>query len=136
MRVESRNFGRRGRLREAVRSVLATLPPVSVIVAEGPKDLAKLWFEARRGWETELVAAERWRADLLLQRERRSSESAKLRAQQLAKELLESQGYAGRRLLNHDGAEAVLLGLWAVQRRGWRDGTGGRPSSDSDPRVL
>lgn len=119
-RFESRRFPNRTKLKSGVPTILRSLPEIEVIVAEGDSRLAKVWFGFRKDWERELVQAQQWRPDVLHLRERRSGSAAKERATELATELIKSDrvGHAGK--LNHDTAEAILLGYWAVLQRGWR----------------
>lgn len=120
-RFESRNFGTRSKFRAGVPTILKTLPlAIDVVVAEGDRHLAKLWFGCRPDWETELVAAERWRAKLLWQRQRRSGSEAKDVAIELAAKIIKEDRCGWSTRLNDDTAEAILLGYWAVRERGWR----------------
>lgn len=121
IRFESRNFGNRSRLRTGVPTVVRTLPAeIEVVVAEGDARLARTWFECRKCWQTELVYAERWRGDLLWQRQRRSGSQAKEVALDLAARVIRDDGQGWSNRLNDDTAEAILLGYWAVTERGWR----------------
>jgi hypothetical protein len=121
VRFESRNFGNRTRLRSGVPTVVRTLPDdIEVVVAEGDARLGRLWFSCRSHWETELTYAERWRADLLWRRQRRSGLQAKETALQLAARVIRDNGCGWATHLNDDTAEAILLGYWAVTERGWR----------------
>ncbi len=120
-RFESRNFGRKGRLRSGVYGVMASLPEVEVVVAEGPWSLAKLWFSCRRDWETQLVTAEIWRPTLFWPRQRRTAKLAKSEAVKLAAQLIRRDRLPGQVPAGDDAAEAILLGYWAVCQRGWRN---------------
>jgi hypothetical protein len=123
IRFESRHFGNRGRLRTGVSRVVRTLPAeIDIVVAEGDAKLGHLWFECREHWETELVSAETWRQDLLWQRQRRSGAIAKASALELAACIIREDACGWSNRLNDDTAEAILLGYWAVRRRGWRSG--------------
>lgn len=120
-RFESRHFGNRSRLRSGVPTVVRTLPAgIEVVVAEGDAKLGKLWFDCRPTWETELVYAEKWRRDLLWQRQRRSGPVAKEAALELAAKVIRDDACGWATGLNDDTAEAILLGYWAVLERGWR----------------
>ncbi len=122
-RYESRNFGTRSRFRTGVVTVVRTLPmDVAVIVAEGDRHLARIWFDCRLSWETELVAAERWRSKLLWKRQRRSGSQAKEVAKEIAAKIIKDDRCGWSTRLNDDTAEAILLGYWAVTERGWRYG--------------
>lgn len=119
VRFESRNFGGKSKMRTGVPAVLRTFGDIEVVVAEGDSRLGKLWFGCRKGWETELVSAEQWRADLLTPRQRRSGSTAKQQALEIAARIVRADR-CGRTSLNDDTAEAILLGYWAVKLRGWR----------------
>ena len=121
LRFESRNFVNRTRFRSGVVTVLKTLPTgIEVIVAEGDRKLARLWFECRQDWETQVVGAEHWRREILWPRLRRNGPQAKDAAKVLAARLVREDECGWSQDLNDDTAEAILLGLWAVRGRGWR----------------
>lgn len=121
LRFESRNFVNRTRFRSGVVTVLKTLPTdIEVIVAEGDRKLARLWFECRSDWETQVVGAEHWRREILWPRQRRNGPQAKEAAKLLAAKLVREDECGWSQDLNDDTAEAILLGLWAVRGRGWR----------------
>lgn len=120
VRFESRNFGRKTKMRTGVPTVLRTLPEIEVIVAEGDARLGKLWFGCRKTWESELVSAEVWREDLLNASQMRSGAKAKMEAIELAGRVIRHDRCGRAEGLNDDTAEAILLGYWAVNQRGWR----------------
>lgn len=125
VRFESRHFGTRTRFRSGVPSVIRTLPQeIEAIVAEGDARLARIWFACRAGWDTEVVYAEKWRADIFWQRQRRSGPEAKEAALELAARVIKEDGRGWATSLNDDTAEAILLGRWAVIERGWRQDLG------------
>lgn len=67
-----------------------------------------------------MVHAERWRADLILPRDRRSGADAKAAADALARAVIAWSGApAPKGPLRHDAAEAVGAGLWGVLDAGW-----------------
>lgn len=117
---QSRNFGNRTRLKAGIPSIVRGLPAIDVVVAEGDARLGRLWFDCRSTWETELVYAEKWRGDLLCQRQRRSGPVAKEAALEMAARVIRDDGCGWSTSLNDDSAEAILLGYWAVVVRGWR----------------
>ena len=119
-RFESRNFSTRTKFRSGVPNILRSLPKIDVVVAEGDARLAKVWFGFCKDWETELVQAQTWRADILWQREQRSGSQAKGRATEIAGDIIRADRSGRPDRLNHDTAEAILLGYWAVMNRGWR----------------
>jgi len=119
-RFESRRFSSRSRLKSGVPTILRSLPPIAVLVAEGDARLAKVWFGFNKEWETELVQAQIWRRDLLYARQQRSGSSAKGSAIDIAGRIIRTDGCGHPNRINHDTAEAILLGYWAVVNRGWR----------------
>ena len=121
-RFESRHFANRAKLRAGVPTILRSLGEPEVIVAEGDSRIAKVWFGFYKGCDTELVQATDWRPDLLPPRDRRSGTAAKERAIELAAEIIKTDRVGHAHNLNHDTAEAILLGYWAVRARGWRLG--------------
>lgn len=108
-------------MRSGVPTIARTFPPIEVVVAEGDARLAKVWFGCRKGWETEVVSAEAWRQDLFTSRQRRSGSIAKSETLEWAARLIQTDGCGRSEGLNDDTAEAILLGYWAVTRRGWRE---------------
>ena len=120
----SRNFGTRSRLKRAAYSVLNEAGPVDTLVIEGGGDLAPAWMKEaeRRDVRAVQIGAERWRRDLLLSREQRSGADAKKHAMDAAYEVIDWSGLSRPHSLTHDAAEAILIGLWGVRRRGWTKG--------------
>ena len=117
----SRNYGTRGRLRKAARSVIMEADPVSVVAIEGGGDIAVPWQAEieRRGLRSLQFQAEAWREDLLLSRHQRSGLDAKKHADTLARRIIDWSGAKKPTSLRHDAAEAICLGLWAVHQLGW-----------------
>lgn len=117
----SQNYGSRQRLRRAVESILGEMPELSHLVIEGGGDLAEIWQKPaeRRHVAVQIVSAEQWRADLLLEREQRRGVQAKHRADSLARRVIEWSGAPRPTSLRHDAAEAILIGLWSVWQLGW-----------------
>lgn len=120
LRFESRRFSSRSKMRIGIPTILRSLPEPSHIVAEGDSRIAKLWFGFYKDCSTELVQAQDWRPDVFAPRERRNGAMAKSNAIELAGEVIryDRVGRAGD--LNHDTAEAILLGYWWVKQTGWR----------------
>ena len=116
----SRHFPNKGKLKSGVWSIVRSLGPIQIAVAEGDGRLAKVWFSCGRDWETELVQAPDWREEVFPRRLRRSGSEAKENAIHLAREIAKMDGCKPTGPLNHDVAEAILLGYWAVSSRGWR----------------
>jgi hypothetical protein len=120
--ARAQNLGTVARLKRAVGPLLASLPPLGLVVLEGGGPIAEVWEReaARQGVACWRVAAETWRERLLLPRERRTGEDAKAAATALARRVVDWSG-ARRPLtaLRHDAAEAVAVGLWAALELGW-----------------
>lgn len=114
----SKHFPNRSVLRKAVYGVVGDFPNLSRIIIEGGGDLALPWEKeaCRRGITVQRVAAETWRAELLLQRNRRTGKDAKLAADELARAIIEEHGAKRPTSLRHDAAEAILVGYWATGR--------------------
>lgn len=117
---ESRRFSNKTKMKSGVWSILREISGIEVLVAEGDARLAKIWFACDKEWETELVQATDWRPDILPSRLRRSGSGAKASAVEMATLIARHDGCGPTKLLNHDIAEAILLGYWAVTGRGWR----------------
>jgi hypothetical protein len=119
--VRSQNLGSRARLKRAVATYLREPDDLRWVVVEGGGDLAVPWVrEAEKlGIGVHVISAERWRRDLLYDRERRTGEQAKAHADALARAVVAWSGVGGLTSLRHDAAEAVLVGLWGVREVGW-----------------
>lgn len=116
----SHNLGSRGRLGRAAAAILREAGDIDRLVLEGGGELARVWEREarRRGIEAEFVAAETWREELLLPREKRSGAQAKRFARDKAAAVVREAGARAPRTLDHDAAEAVLIGVWALSRPG------------------
>ena len=64
------------------------------------------------------LAAETWRQDLLIPRQRRTGRDAKRTAGVLARRVIEWSGAKRPTSLRHDVAEAILIGLWWMLKTG------------------
>ncbi|MCA9775914.1 MAG: hypothetical protein KC800_04325 [Candidatus Eremiobacteraeota bacterium] len=117
---DRRRFPNRTKMKSGIWSIVRDISDVEVVVAEGDPRIAKIWFACNREWETELVQAVDWRPDLLPSRMRRTGSIAKDNAVEMATRVAQTDGCGPTKLLNHDVAEAILLGYWAVTGRGWR----------------
>ncbi len=117
----SRHFSNRAALRQAAWLILRDEPNLQWVVLEGGGPLADIWSLAARRRELQLLqlAAHDWRADLLLQREQRSGAKAKDVAGTLARRVIAWSHAPSPTSLRHDAAEAILVGIWAVQHLGW-----------------
>lgn len=117
----SSNFTTRERLRRGAFPLLAGIGGLRWIYAEGDRGLAAVWARAgaHLGVELRLVAAERWRRGLLLERQMRSGLAAKRHAGAAARRVIAWSGAPRPTSLRHDAAEAILIGLWGVLDLGW-----------------
>jgi hypothetical protein len=121
VRYRSHNFGAPARLRRGVVTILDEVPDLACLVLEGGGPLADVWEReaVRRAVPALRVAAETWRARLLLDREQRSGLQAKQHADDLARRVITWAGAPKPTSLRHDAAEAILIGLWGVLEVGW-----------------
>ena len=117
----SQNFGAKARLKRAVYRLFQEHPAITHVVLEGGGDLGIIWRKEaeRRGLEFEQIHAERWRRELLLQRQQRSGAVAKGYADRLARQVIAWSGASKPTSLRHDADEAILIGLWGVWRYDW-----------------
>ena len=137
-RYRSTNFGSVSRLRRGIPGVLNGVPDLRWLVAEGDRRLFEIWQKeaGRRGAVARLVAAEEWRAALLLGREQRSGADAKRHADTLARSMIEWSGAPRPTSLRHDAAEAILIGAWGALQLGWlREFPAGVRRMSSSPRL-
>lgn len=117
----SKNYGSTARLRRGVRTLLNTLPDISLLVLEGGGTIASIWeHEAmRRNIPVRQISAEQWRKKLLYHREQLTGSHAKHYAGNLARKIIVWSGIVRPASLRHDTAEAILTGFWAVIDIGW-----------------
>jgi hypothetical protein len=110
---ESRHFPSLGVLRRATASFVARCPDLAWLVVEGGGPRALPWQQAATRHDAGflLIAAEEWRYDLFSARERRPGTDFKKLARIRAGALLGT----GERL-DHNAAEAVLFGRWALDK--------------------
>jgi hypothetical protein len=120
----SHNFGDAARLRRALPALLDETSDLRHVVLEGGGAIADAWESVarKRRLEVTRVSAEEWRSLLLLPREQRSGGQAKRVAGRLAREVIDWSGARRPTSLQHDAAEAILIGLWAALRFGWLRG--------------
>lgn len=112
----STNFGSLHRLKKAVPGILAEFPSLEYLVVEGPRPFDHIWTKIgeKKDLYCRVVPVDTWRKAVLSPGEQRSGCKAKLSAQEKAREIIRQAGAALPTSLNHDAAEAVLIGLWAV----------------------
>ena len=117
----SHNFGNNTRLRRGVYTILNEIPDLAYLVMEGSGPYAAIWRKeaARRQLGVLQVSAEGWRPDLLLDREQRTAAAAKQHADRLARAVIAWSAAPSPATLDHNAAEAILIGLWGVLLVGW-----------------
>jgi hypothetical protein len=125
----SQNFGNRSRLKRGVQNILDACPELIAVVCEGGGSLKTIWEReaAKRRILFQSVAAQTWREDLLLPRDRRDAATAKRKALLLARQVIEWSGAPRPTALRHDAAEAILVGFWSVVDLGWLEAPPGWP---------
>jgi hypothetical protein len=116
----SHNYGSAPRLRRAAHGLLESLPRLRWLVVEGGGPLAEIWSREadRHGIDALLIGAERWREQLLHDRERRTGVSAKAHAAALARRIIEWSEAPRPTSLRHDAAEAIVIGFWGALETG------------------
>lgn len=117
----SHNFGSNSRLRRGVYTILNEIDDLQYLALEGSGRYAAIWRKEaeRRAIHVLQLSAETWRPDLLLEREQRSGDIAKATAERLARQIIRWSGVPIPSTLDHNAAEAILVGLWAVLQIGW-----------------
>jgi len=117
----SHNFGNNSRLRRGIYTILNEIDNLHYIVLEGSGHYATIWRReaARRKLNVIQISAEEWRPDLLLPRQQRSGSAAKQHADQLARRVISWSAAPTPTALDHNAAEAILVGLWALLHIGW-----------------
>jgi len=115
----SHNFGTRQRLRKGIYTLLCQILnewDLLFLIMEGSKDIGKLWM--KRGQKIDVpvyfVSPEVWREAMLFTKNLKSKE-AKKQAIKFARKVIVSSGLAPPRTINHNAAEAILIGLWGVK---------------------
>ncbi|HRW09794.1 MAG TPA: hypothetical protein P5121_32055 [Caldilineaceae bacterium] len=117
----SHNFGNRSRLRRGVYTILSEIPDLCYLVMEGSGPYAAIWRKEaeRRKIQVMQISAEEWRPALLLERQQRSGAIAKATAEQLARAVIRWSAAPTATSLDHNAAEAILIGLWGAVAVGW-----------------
>lgn len=120
----SSNFGSRSRLKAGAMTLVQSIPDLKRMVLEGGGSLAWIWARegGRHGIMVRQIPAQTWREELLLPRQTRSGLKAKKSAIDLAMHIIySSQAPRPKRRINHDCAEAILIGYWGLLDAGWID---------------
>jgi len=98
--------------------MLRQSPVPSHLVIEGGGSIADVWLRECRRLPIRLLRAnaEEWRKAFFHPRQRRSGRIAKEHAVRLAREVIKTRAPARATSLRHDAAEAILIGVWAMNR--------------------
>lgn len=122
-------FHTRTRLKAAVGGILAEVPGLIAVVAEGDRGLWAIWEKAARvrGAEVACVSPERWRRGLWGEATPAAGKDAKALARRMAEGegrrgdggIVGRLGVRGATAMRTDAAEAVCLGYWAAREVGW-----------------
>ena len=102
--------------------ILVLMLVLSWLVLEGERQLAEIWTRAahKRNIHSIHVTPEKWRSQLLFQRERRSGSDAKLAAITISQNIIAALApRLARGTPRHDTAEAILIGFWGLFEVGW-----------------
>ena len=120
----SHNFGTTDRLKRAVHGILDGIPGLAALVIEGGGNLALVWEKAamQSGITVCRVDASTWRQLLLFPRQQRTGVDAKRHAIKVARRIIDWSAAVPPKILRHDAAEAILIGLWGVVHFGWLPG--------------
>jgi hypothetical protein len=118
---KSQNFGNKVRLKKGIPYLLETEDPVDYLIIEGGGPLVKIWDNVliKRNIEVIHIMADEWRHELLFNREQRSGKQAKEMALRYARNVVDNMGLKKIAVVNNDAAEAILIGLYAMQKIGW-----------------
>jgi len=116
----SHHYATRAALKRAAHGVLEALPDVEVLALEGGGPLALPWMReaARRRLTLLTVQAHAWRATLLPDAARPGADAKRL-AIAAARLVIAHSDVPQPKTLRHDTAEAILVGVWALQNIGW-----------------
>ena len=117
----SQKCGKPRQLKRLAQQCVDNLPKGSLLVVEGGGPLCTYWSKAahRSSISFEQVAAEEWRFSLCPERVQRTSSELKQWAIIEASRQLRLLKAQRIKALRHDTAEAILVGMWALQKFEW-----------------
>jgi len=117
----SQNYGNKFRLKKAIPGILYQDDRIDYVVMEGGGSLQKIWDAALEKMNIEVmhIMAEAWRNELLLDREQRKGKMAKGKALMYAIKIIDQLSEKKTSSLNHNAAEAIMIGLWGIKKLGW-----------------
>jgi hypothetical protein len=115
----SRDFGDAAHLRRAIPALLDEPGDLTRLVIEGQGPLAAGWAEeaAIRDVSVQWIPPGEWRR--LLLPDPTSRAAAKRDAPIVARRVIAWSGLRPPSSLDHDAAEAILIGVWGVMNAGW-----------------
>ncbi|MBE0639280.1 MAG: hypothetical protein IH598_12245 [Bacteroidales bacterium] len=117
----SQNFGSSARLRRAIPWLLNQEEDLAYVIIEGGGPLLKIWDAElqRRNLEVIKIMADNWRSELLYYREQQNRSDAKSNAIIYAGKVIEKLSDHKATSLDNNAAEAILIGLYGMQRLNW-----------------
>lgn len=118
---QSRNFGNRKRLKEAIPEIIQRFDPLTHLFMEGGGEMGEIWTRATQynRLEVAMIHAEEWRKDLFYPRELTHKRELKIKARHYAEKVIKTLGIQKFLKPDADAAEAILIGLWAAWKLGW-----------------
>jgi len=116
----SHNYGNKARLKKAIPNILSE-DDMRYLVIEGGGPLLKMWIQEAERKNIEVIStmAEDWRKEILLNREQRSGKDAKHNALHYAHQVIDNLASNRATSLTDDAAEAILIGLWGMNKVRW-----------------
>jgi hypothetical protein len=122
----SRNFGSAARLRRAIPWLLNQQEDLAYVIIEGGGPLLKIWNAEleKRNLDVIRIMADHWRNELLYVREQKNRTDAKAHAIYYAARVIEKMADHKPTSLDNNAAEAVLIGLYGMQKLSWIDNAG------------
>lgn len=117
----SQNFGSSSRLRKAVPWLLDQEEDLTAVIIEGGGPLLKIWDAElnKRNLEVIRIMADHWRNEILYQREQRNKSDSKANAIFYASKAIEKLSDHRATSLDDNAAEAILIGLYGMQKLHW-----------------
>ncbi len=122
MWYRSHNFGSRSRLRKGIYTILQSISHLRWVVIEGSRDIGKLWKKKVEAMGLKLiwVSSDEWR-NMLLPHPHLTGYALKEEAISTALRVIHFFQLSPPKRLNHNAAEAILIGLWGVIDVGWME---------------
>ncbi len=110
------HYGSVASLKRGVSRILKSIEDLKWLIIEGEGDIVDKWIHEakRKKIPVRIVTGETWWEKLLYLRERRSTVMAKKHADGIARQVITWSGIGRPTSMQHDVAEAILIGLWGV----------------------